>query len=107
LDLNVYQEKAARTINTRNHRDEIMRHALHGMCAEVGEVHSIWQKYYQGHDINDREVMLEVGDLLWMIAEFCTANGWSMSEVAEQNILKLEKRYPNGFDAERSLHREE
>ena len=28
-------------------------------------------------------------------------------EIMAQNIEKLRKRYPDGFDAERSVHREE
>ena len=51
-------------------------------------------------------LIYEVGDLLWGIAEYCTAKGWSMDVVAERNIEKLRKRYPEGFDAKRSVHRE-
>ena len=51
--------------------------------------------------------MKELGDLLWFIAEYCTANGWSMEDVAKMNIDKLKARYPTGFEAEKSLHRKE
>ena len=40
-----------------------------------------------------------------MLAEYCTANGWSLDEVFKLNIDKLRKRYPDGFDTEHSLHR--
>ena len=42
-----------------------------------------------------------------MIAEAATALGFDLEDVAETNIQKLKKRYPDGFDAERSLHRTE
>ena len=44
---------------------------------------------------------------MWFIAEYCTAHGWSLDDVAQTNIDKLKKRYPDGFDAEHSLNRAE
>lgn len=107
LTLNDYQHAAQRTMNNTLNLEETSRHALHGMCAEVGEIHGLFQKFYQGHEVNAEHVMKEIGDLLWMIAEFCTVNGWSMSDVAQMNINKLMARYPEGFKAEQSLHRKE
>lgn len=52
-------------------------------------------------------MMKELGDCLWMIAEACEAIGTSMDAVMEMNIEKLKARYPDGFEVERSLHREE
>ncbi len=40
-----------------------------------------------------------------MIAEACAALGWNMETVMQTNIEKLRARYPEGFDAEHSLHR--
>lgn len=104
--MNEYQRLAARTINQALTKEEQLRHALHGMSGEVGEIHSIFQKHYQGHGIDPVEVQKELGDLLWMIAEFCTAMGWELADIANQNIAKLILRYPDGFEAERSIHRE-
>ena len=42
---------------------------------------------------------------MWFIAEYCSAKGWEMSEVAQLNIEKLKARFPEGFSAERSLNR--
>ena len=47
----------------------------------------------------------ELGDILWMIAEFCTAHGWKLEDVMHLNIIKLKARYPEGFSGEKSLHR--
>jgi len=103
--MNEYQQAAARTMNRELTYEETSRHALHGMCAEVGEIHGLYQKFYQGHEMDADHVMKEVGDLLWMIAEFCTAHGWRLSDVAQMNIDKLRARYPDGFNADKSLHR--
>lgn len=107
MDFDRYQELAARTINKElTHKEQIM-HALHGMVGEVGEIHSIFQKEYQGHEIDEVHLAKEVGDLLWFIAELCTGYYWEMTMVAEKNIDKLLARYPEGFEAEKSLNRKE
>ena len=106
MTLNDYQLAAARTMNPALGFEETSRHALHGMCAEVGEIHGLYQKFYQGHEMDAEHVMKEVGDLLWFVAEFCTAYGWKMDDVAQKNVDKLKARYPEGFDADHSLHRE-
>lgn len=103
-----YQEKAARTINKSLTLEQQMNHALHGMVGEIGEIHSLYQKVYQGHEKPDREhIIKELGDLMWFAAEFSTSLGISFDEVLETNIDKLIKRYPEGFDVEHSLHRAE
>ena len=106
LTFNEYQRLARRTQNNALKTIEKRYHALHGMSAEVGEIHGIYQKNYQGHIFNPAELLKEVGDLLWMIAEFCDSYGITMEDVANMNIDKLEKRYPEGFDVGRSLNRD-
>lgn len=105
---NLYQKLAARTID-REHMTamDMEMHALHGMVGEIGELHSLYQKVYQGHPFQDDHAIKELGDILWFIAEYCTAMGWELEGVMRQNILKLEARYPDGFDKNKSLHRAE
>ena len=107
MNMNEYQRLASRTMNMELTQDGTVRHALHGMCAEVGEIHSLYQKRYQVHEANEEHAKKEVGDLLWFVAEYCTANGWKLADIAQINIDKLLARYPEGFDAEKSLHRVE
>lgn len=103
---NEYQGLAARTINKEMSLEQQMRHALHGMVGELGEIHSLYQKEYQGHGKPDREhILKECGDLAWFLAEFLTSQGFSLDDCLETNIDKLRKRYPDGFDSEHSLHR--
>lgn len=107
MEANKYQRLAARTIG--KHMDKVDQefHALHGMVAEIGELHGIYQKQYQGHSGGEEHAKKELGDCLWFIAEYCTANGWKLGEIMQMNIDKLIARYPSGFSAERSLNREE
>lgn len=106
MTLNQYQALARRT-----QRDDLTayrrrEHALHLLAAEVGEIHAIYQKAYQGHNIDPKKVLDEAGDVLWGLAELMDALGYSMEDMAWHNINKLKARYPQGFSADRSLHRE-
>ena len=107
MTANEYQRLAARTINRDLETEELLLHSMFGMASEAGEIHGLYQKLFQGHKIIEEQVIKEVGDLLWMIAEFCTANAWFLEDVMQINIDKLKARYPDGFEAEKSLHRQE
>lgn len=98
---------AARTINKDFTNKGCEMHALHGMVGEIGELHSLYQKKYQGHEFDKHHAMSEISDLLWFIAEYCSAVGLNLDDVMQYNIDKLIARYPDGFTEEKSLHREE
>ena len=104
---NEYQKLAARTINKSLSKGQLKNHALHGMVGEIGEIHSLHQKVYQGHDLDEEHEKKEIGDLLWFIAEYCTANHWDLGDIMQMNIDKLIARFPEGFDVDRSLYRKE
>lgn len=108
MNLNEYQRLAMRTCSIPYaDTGAMLNHAIFGLTSEAGEVSGILQKVYQGHDADSEHLKKELGDCLWMIAEACTALGFDLNDVAKTNIEKLQKRYPNGFDAEHSLHRAE
>lgn len=102
-----YQVLARRTQNMELTQAQRVHHALFGLASEVGEIHAIFQKFYQGHHIDTNDLIDEAGDALWFLAELCDWIGVNMDEVAVRNIEKLKKRYPNGFDEEHSINREE
>lgn len=107
MNLNEYQDLASRTMNLELTMYETELHALHGLSAEVGEIHGLYQKVFQGHKMDKDHLLSEIGDSLWFLAELCTANGFEFEAVAQHNIDKLKKRFPEGFEAEKSLHRKE
>lgn len=101
-----YQKLAMRTCSIPyEDKKSMIRHAVFGLTSEAGEVASIFQKEYQGHEVDVIHVKKELGDCLWTIAELCQAFDLDLDDVMETNIAKLKARYPNGFEAERSLHR--
>lgn len=110
MKANEYQELAARTISVGDAVSFLKSaelHALFGMVSEIGELHSIYQKIFHGYPIDNAHLEKELGDLLWFVAEFCTANGWKLEEIMLMNIENLKARYPGRFEAERSLNRVE
>ena len=107
MNLNEYQKLAARTINGDLTELQKEYHALHGMCSEVGEIHGLYQKTYQGHQGSKRHMKKELGDLLWFIAEYCTVMEWDLEEICKMNIDKLKARFPEGFEVDKSLHRKD
>jgi NTP pyrophosphatase (non-canonical NTP hydrolase) len=83
-----------------------------GINAEGGEFLEIVKKMvFQGKpwDEHNREhLIIELGDLLWYVAQATQALGVSFEEVIERNVSKLEKRYPGGqFDIYYSENRQE
>ena len=107
MNFDDYQSLAYRTVSHKDNVAAMEYHALHGLSGEVGELHSLYQKAYQGHMFDEEHAKRELGDILWFLAEYCSAHNWSMSEVAELNIAKLKARFPDGFSAYRSLNRAE
>ena len=61
---------------------------------------------FHGHKLDPAKITDELGDVLWYIAGCCSILGVDMEDVAVGNIEKLRKRYPEGFDKERSIERD-
>ena len=83
-----------------------------GINAEGGEFLEIIKKViFQGkpwNEDNREHLIIELGDLMWYVAQACMALGVSIDEVVGTNVKKLEKRYPGGqFDVYYSENRAE
>ena len=82
-----------------------------GMQAESGEFSEVIKKIiFQGKEYNEDErfhLKRELGDVLWYWVQGCTALGYTPQEVMEENIHKLESRYPNGFEVAMSENRQQ
>ena len=107
MRFNEYQVLARRTQNHEATGEERLNHALRGLASEVGEINGIYQKALQGHSVDEHEVAAEMGDVLWFLSELADCLCLHLGSVAEGNIAKLLKRYPDGFEADRSVNREE
>ena len=47
----------------------------------------------------------ELGDVAWYLAVSANAIGYDLETIMQMNVDKLKARYPDGFDTEHSLHR--
>ena len=75
-----------------------------GINAEGGEFLEIIKKMvFQGkpwNEDNREHLIIELGDIMWYVAQATQALDISMEDVLDTNIRKLSKRYPDGtFDA--------
>jgi NTP pyrophosphatase (non-canonical NTP hydrolase) len=75
-----------------------------GISAESGEFMEIVKKMiFQGKPCNEdnlEHLKIELGDIMWYVAQACMALEVDMEDVLTTNIKKLEKRYPDGHFAE-------
>lgn len=102
-----YQMLSKRTMPKEKEELVKANYAL-GLAGESGEVVDLIKKYvFHGH-VEDRfDVEKELGDVLHYLSGLATLYGLSLEEIATKNIIKLAKRYPNGFSQEASQNREE
>lgn len=108
LTLNEYQHLAQRTSRKDLTMPQHLMNAMLGLAGEVGECCDLVKKsnYQDGRAIGE-DLMDELSDVMWYLAEAATAIGTTLNEIGLHNIHKLQKRYPDGFSAERSLYREQ
>lgn len=107
MDFRQYEGLAARTDPNTDDMKRLI-HGVMGLAGEAGEVVDLVKKSaFQGKELVYVNVALELGDVLWSLAQCCRAIGWTLEEVAQANIAKLQKRYPQGFSVVRSNNRDE
>ena len=81
-----------------------------GISAEGGEFTEIVKKMvFQGkpwNEDNREHLIIELGDVMWYVAQACMALEIDFDDVVKGNVKKLEKRYPGGsFSIDKSEHR--
>lgn len=106
MELNTYQELTKRTrYSTGIPHMDCLNIAI-GIAGEAGEIADLVKKWqFHGHNLDTIKVRDELGDLLWYIAWMASLFRWDLSTIAEENIKKLEKRYPDGFSTQDSITR--
>ena len=108
MTVNEYQKLAMTTLNPALDKKDVLINGVMGLCGESGEAIDLVKKWLaQGHPLDKERLAKELGDIAWYLAETATALDVSLEEVFSRNIEKLKKRYPDGFDPERSVHRKD
>ena len=106
MTVNEYQKMALTTLNPALGKQDVLINGVMGLCGESGEAIDIVKKHLvQGHPLDREGLIKELGDVAWYLAETAYALDVSLEEVFQRNIDKLKARYPEGFDARRSVER--
>ena len=97
LTLNQYQDAAATTAVYPPQFG--IEYCIHGLTNEAGEVAGAYKKLLRG-DYNRDELLKrckkEAGDVLWYLANLSRELGFSLEEVAAENLSKLKGRAEAG-----------
>ncbi|NOZ70533.1 MAG: nucleoside triphosphate pyrophosphohydrolase family protein [Chloroflexi bacterium] len=108
MKLNEYQQLALRTAGNHGELDRTLMYTALGLNGEAGETAELIKKaFFHGHELDREALKKELGDVLWYLAVMADALGMPLEEVAQHNIDKLARRYPQGFSQERSRNRRE
>ena len=105
-----YQKGVRKTSRPSTPHGE-MANCVFGLASEVGEIaEPLKHHIFHGHELTEekrQELKLELGDLLFYTAWLADVLAFRLEDIAESNARKLERRYPQGFESERSINRTE
>lgn len=108
MKLNEYQEVAKRTARSEGDNGMNLLNWALGLGGEVGEFQNLVKKMtFHRHPVPGEELAGELGDALWYLAVAADTLGYTLEDIAQMNLGKVAKRYPEGFSPERSRNREE
>jgi RimJ/RimL family protein N-acetyltransferase/NTP pyrophosphatase (non-canonical NTP hydrolase) len=106
LTANDYQKKAMTTLNPALSKQDVLLNGVMGLCGEAGECIDLVKKHlHQGHPLDSEKLAKELGDVAWYLAETAWALDVPLESILRGNLEKLKKRYPQGFDSEKSMNR--
>jgi len=71
-----------------------------GLASEGGEFNEIVKKIlFHGKEYDEANILhmkKELGDIIWYWTNACIALGFNPNDVVDENVRKLEARYPGG-----------
>ena len=97
LSLNEYQKRANTTAIYP--QATAFPYLATGLASEAGEVAGLVSKGIRGDHmgmVSHVDLMKELGDVLWFVAQFATEMDIDLDEIAEKNLAKLEDRQKRG-----------
>jgi NTP pyrophosphatase (non-canonical NTP hydrolase) len=106
------QQRVSELRNTTNVNISLLMTACFGLAAESGEFIEIPKKVlFQGKPLTEENIFhmkRELGDIMWYWVNACRALNLNPNDVVQENVNKLESRYPGGtFDAHYSENRKD
>ena len=100
MEMNSYQDAARKTASYPDVGSNPIYPTL-GLTGEAGEVADKVKKVIRDSggvfDADTREaIKLELGDVLWYVAQLASELGYDLNEVADANLQKLSSRAARG-----------
>jgi NTP pyrophosphatase (non-canonical NTP hydrolase) len=75
-----------------------LMHATLGIAGESGEiVDAVKKSVIYGKPLDVANMREEIGDIMWYIALACRTLDFDLNEILDENIAKLQKRYPEKY----------
>jgi NTP pyrophosphatase (non-canonical NTP hydrolase) len=101
MDFDEYQSEAETTAIFPDELPEFVDagqvYTVLGASGETGEIQEKLKKAIREDDPSYIDDMRdEVGDSVWYLSQVCEEFGWSMEQIAEENLAKLQDREERG-----------
>jgi NTP pyrophosphatase (non-canonical NTP hydrolase) len=96
MDFQDYQQRSRETARYPDAGANILYPTL-GLCGEAGEVADKVKKVLRDQngcfsDAVKQSLLLELGDVLWYVAQLASELGFELDQIAEANLEKLASR---------------
>ena len=101
MNIDDYQKRALTTVITSGDTFKDSLHWVLGINGEAGEVAEKVKKIIRDKNgkmtkQDKQELAKEIGDVLWYLAVFAHDLGFSLEDIAQQNLDKLKSRKARG-----------
>jgi NTP pyrophosphatase (non-canonical NTP hydrolase) len=110
MQFNEYQKLASRTVPTYGSGEKtgLLTNFCLGLAGETGETIDYLKKViFHGHSLDKDKLEYELGDILWYVSQIAQLVNIPLETIAIENIEKLKRRYPQGFNSDDSIKRSE
>ena len=83
-----------------------IKKAKNSLMVDIGLLSDHFKKhFFQGHSLDSNLVQVLLSEIKFHLDVYATSINSSPEEVMEHNINKLKKRFPEGFEVEKSINR--
>lgn len=109
MNLDEYENEAARTDGMKDApREAVLSWVALGLTGEAGEfADEIKKVLYHRRPLDQEKLLVELGDVLWYLTRAAHYLDADLRTLAELNVRKLRRRYPDGFSPEASAMRQD
>ena len=106
MEIREFQKLSTRTLNMELSKEQLISNMIFGANGELGEVTDILKKdLFHSHKLDQGHLAEEIGDVMFYLVNLATIFNFNMEDILQANVDKLKKRYPDGFDIDRSINR--